>query len=519
MVLLTRLGPNSLRQVASGANTLASKTWGVSSYSPRDENGKFQEFCRQSNIAEVLLNSRPIKTAKTLKYWSGQQRPVGLFGHGKTESIASFLKAKVKPWCLNSNVCWVPCARYAQLPETLPPYDPIQDNTGVTYLHDLAHEDAERVRELSYQAMKTMLKDNNIKLAKRSKKKHKYTSLYGSTLEDLVAKEVKEGKAVKNYAVPSFFMQMAQDIEVRGTTKEGIFRIPGVHTKKFKEDAEANFYKGSFDLTSYEPKEVASGMKAFLRDLPESLISHEKLETFPRISELPLWEQVKVLTLFFNSMQVEHRDTLRVLIYMSMSVNYSPVTKMNNTNMAVVFGPNVMLIPKLKDLTQEAKWTEENLAFARIIFTYCDKLWVIPPAILNQLRQQYISGSVSKKKPLFPWKRSKVDTAQATPSAAMQALKEASIDVHAPELAKKEATVKITPTTTANDVVDIFGVATKVHKRPITEQLASRENDIYYLYEVGGNIAERCIDPHAKVLDVYKINPEAEFCIRPKKGR
>ncbi|XP_059150005.1 rho GTPase-activating protein 18-like [Physella acuta] len=518
MVLLTRLGPNSLRQVASGANTLASKTWGVSSYSPRDENGQSQDFYRQSIIDQSSIDSQPLEGAKTLKYWSGQQRPVGLFGHGKTESIASFLKAKVKPWCLNSNVCWVPCARYAKLPETLPPYEAPIDNTGVTYMHDLANEDAEIVRELSYQSMKAVLDSHKIKKAKRTKKKHKYTSLYGSTLEDLVAKEVKEGKAVKNYAVPSFFMQMAQDIEVRGTTKEGIFRIPGVHTKKFKEDAEANFYKGSFDLTSYEPKEVASGLKAFLRDLPESLISHEKLEFFPRISDIPLTDQLKVLNLFYNTMQVEHRDTLRVLIYMSMSVNYSPVTKMNDKNMAVVFGPNVMLIPKQKDLTQEAKWTEENLGFTRLYFTYCDKLWVIPPPILNQLRQKYISGTISKKKPLFPWKK-KAAPSPAAPTAAMQALKEASIDVHAPELAKKEATVKITPTTTANDVVDIFGVATKIHKRTINQQLASREKDIYYLYEVGGNIAERCIDPHAKVLDVYKINPEAEFCIRPKKGR
>ena len=40
--------------------------------------------------------------------------------------------------------------------------------------------------------------------------------------------------------------------------------------------------------------------------------------------------------------------------------------------------------------------------------------------------------------------------------------------------------------------------------------------DNTYLYEVGGNIGERCLPHNTNMLALYKVNPNAEWIIKQK---
>ena len=37
-----------------------------------------------------------------------------------------------------------------------------------------------------------------------------------------------------------------------------------------------------------------------------------------------------------------------------------------------------------------------------------------------------------------------------------------------------------------------------------------------FVFEIGGNIGERCLDPRANMWEVYRVNPTAHWVIKPR---
>ncbi|XP_055870919.1 rho GTPase-activating protein 28-like isoform X3 [Biomphalaria glabrata] len=351
------------------------------------------------------------------------------------------------------------------------PYEPPRDALGLTYISDLNEEDAERIKNVAYEELKLLLKKRNIAYTKtKAKKRTTDSGLFGTALEVLVAKDIKKNRLVSDLKVPAVFSLMVQFIEENGMLVEGIFRKSGSaeKIKAFRKELEDNFYKipnysihEHTQISELTAHEVCSAFKAFLRELPAYLISSERMEYFPNIKTLPFAQQMKATNMFILSMKEEYRDTLQV-----------------------------------------------------------------PPNFISQIRQQYATGVSAKPKRKFISKllgRKSKGEEIPPPREELMRLKEVQIEVHAPQMTRESAVITINESTTAKDVVSqtkptIYRTILEDARRQIA-QGEDEDRAIEYLYEVGGNIGERCLDPEAKVLEVYRVNPTAEWMIKTKKER
>lgn len=82
------------------------------------------------------------------------------------------------------------------------------------------------------------------------------------------------------------------------------------------------------------------------------------------------------------------------------------------------------------------------------------------------------------------------------------------IRVYAPLHSKVSMAIQLNSRTKAKDILARFQCENS-HGTPEKSQIQS-------LYEIGGNIGEHCLDPDTYMLDVYHVNPHAEWILRPK---
>ncbi|KAH9491952.1 Rho GTPase-activating protein 18 [Bulinus truncatus] len=329
---------------------------------------------------------------------------------------------------------------------------------------------------------------------------------------------------------------MVRFIEENGLESEGIFRLSGSsdRVKRLRQDLESNFYSNPkyslYEVPDLTVHDVASTFKAFLRELPASLVSSERMEIFPDISGLPLKEQIKLTNMFILSMKEEYRDTLQVFLRLVASIiERKSVTKMEDSNLATCLTPNIFAMPKFSQPSaeHELKKLQEQFGYFRILATYHKKLLVVPPEFLSQIRQQYATGASVKPKRKFLSKflgKKKGPVDLPPPREELIRISEVEIEIHAPHLQKESGVVKINASTTAKDVLEAYGLQPKdvideLRRKLDAIGVLDEDRAVEYLYEVGGNIGERCLDPNTKVLDLYKVNPTAEWMIKCKKGR
>ncbi|XP_055870918.1 rho GTPase-activating protein 18-like isoform X2 [Biomphalaria glabrata] len=415
------------------------------------------------------------------------------------------------------------------------PYEPPRDALGLTYISDLNEEDAERIKNVAYEELKLLLKKRNIAYTKtKAKKRTTDSGLFGTALEVLVAKDIKKNRLVSDLKVPAVFSLMVQFIEENGMLVEGIFRKSGSaeKIKAFRKELEDNFYKipnysihEHTQISELTAHEVCSAFKAFLRELPAYLISSERMEYFPNIKTLPFAQQMKATNMFILSMKEEYRDTLQVFLrLMNLTIENKSVTQMDDRNLAICVAPNIFALPK----GSETDMTKMNDIFGyfKTLTNYNKKLFAVPPNFISQIRQQYATGVSAKPKRKFISKllgRKSKGEEIPPPREELMRLKEVQIEVHAPQMTRESAVITINESTTAKDVVSqtkptIYRTILEDARRQIA-QGEDEDRAIEYLYEVGGNIGERCLDPEAKVLEVYRVNPTAEWMIKTKKER
>ncbi|KTG35747.1 hypothetical protein cypCar_00048151, partial [Cyprinus carpio] len=84
------------------------------------------------------------------------------------------------------------------------------------------------------------------------------------------------------------------------------------------------------------------------------------------------------------------------------------------------------------------------------------------------------------------------------------------IRVHAPLHAKVSMAIQLNAEMKARDIMARFDIENGRGSR----SAARRQRQ--YLFEVGGNIGERCLDPDAHLLDVYRVNPHCEWVLKSR---
>lgn len=147
-----------------------------------------------------------------------------------------------------------------------------------------------------------------------------------------------------NPMVPSLIVHCIKEVESRGLTEVGIYRIPG--SDKEVKGLKEKFLKGKGvpNLAQVPDIHVICGtLKEFLRSLKEPLSTHIRWDEFARAANLSDLEDRKAaLRRIINDLPQPNRDTLAYIMLHLQRVAEVPECKMPASNLAKVFGPTLI---------------------------------------------------------------------------------------------------------------------------------------------------------------------------------
>ncbi|XP_045355494.1 rho GTPase-activating protein 18 isoform X2 [Leopardus geoffroyi] len=309
-------------------------------------------------------------------------------------------------------------------------------------------------------------------------------------------------------------------IEEGGLETEGLLRIPGaaIRIKNLCQELEAKFYEGTFNWESVKQHDAASLLKLFIRELPQPLLSVEYLKAFQAVQNLPTKrQQLQALNLLVILLPDANRDTLKALLeFLQRVIDNRDKNKMTTMNIAMVMAPNLFMCHALGLKCSEQREFVMAAGTANImhlLIKYQKLLWTIPKFIVNQVRKQNTENHKKDKKAMkkllkkMAYDREKYEKQDKSTNDAD--IPQGVIRVQAPHLSKVSMAIQLTEELKASDVLARFlsqesGIAQTLKKGEV------------FLYEIGGNIGERCLDEDTYMKDLYQLNPNAEWVIKSK---
>ncbi|KAM8809882.1 rho GTPase-activating protein 18 [Eudromia elegans] len=403
----------------------------------------------------------------------------------------------------------------------LPNFKLPKDKTGTTKIGDLAPQDMKKVYSLALIEL-TALYDilgTEFKQQKAAKIKTKDSGLFGVPLAVLLEQDQKKVPGTKT---PLIFQKLISQIEEATLETEGLLRIPGVaaRVKSLCQELEAKFYEGTFNWENVKQHDAASLLKLFIRELPQPLLTVEYLKAFQDVQNLPTKkQQLQALNLLVLLLPEANRDTLKVLLeFLQRVIDHRDKNKMTLKNVAMVMAPNLFTFHGFgsKSIEQsEFVMAAGTANVMRFMIQYQKLLWTIPKFIVNQVRKQNTESQKKEKKDKamkkllkkMAYDREKHEKQDKTPNDAD--VPQGVIRVQAPHLSKVSMAIQLTEELKAADVVARF-----LSQKSGSVQTLKREE--VFLYEKGGNIGERCLDDDTYMKDLYQLNPNAEWVIKPR---
>ncbi|KGL84823.1 Rho GTPase-activating protein 6, partial [Tinamus guttatus] len=158
------------------------------------------------------------------------------------------------------------------------------------------------------------------------------------------------------WQVPRIVDRCCQHIETHGLQTVGIFRV-GSSKKVLHSEGRGTKFDQGLDVFLDEHQsvhDVAALLKEFLRDMPDSLIPRELYEAFLSTAYMEGPAQLATLQLLLFLLPPCHSDTLhRLLQFLSKVARHAessrgpdgqeiPGNKMTISNLATIFGPNIL---------------------------------------------------------------------------------------------------------------------------------------------------------------------------------
>ncbi|XP_059971126.1 rho GTPase-activating protein 18 isoform X2 [Mesoplodon densirostris] len=424
----------------------------------------------------------------------------------------------------------------------LPSFRLPKDKTGTTKIGDLAPQDMKKVCHLALIEL-TALYDVlgvELKQLKAVKIKTKDSGLFGVPLTVLLEQDQKK---VPGTRIPLIFQKLISRIEEGGLETEGLLRIPGaaVRIKNLCQELEAKFYEGTFNWESVKQHDAASLLKLFIRELPQPLLSVEYLKAFQAVQNLPTKkQQLQALNLLVILLPDANRDTLKALLeFLQRVVDNKEKNKMTVMNVAMVMAPNLFMYHTLGLKSSEQREFVMAAGIANImhlLIKYQKLLWTIPKFIVNQVRKQNTENHRKDKKAMkkllkkMAYDREKYEKQDKSANDVSLNLRvlvfpsekfsdysdkiladvpQGVIRVQAPHLSKVSMAIQLTEELRASDVLARF----LSQESGVAQTLKNGE---VFLYEIGGNIGERCLDDDTYMKDLYQLNPNAEWVIKSK---
>ncbi|CAN9507740.1 unnamed protein product [Ophioblennius macclurei] len=396
--------------------------------------------------------------------------------------------------------------------DKLPNFKLLRDKTGQTKVGDLSPQDMKKVRRLVLVEM-TALFDTagiDVKAHKPVKVKAKESGLFGVPLPLLLEQDQKRLPGSK---VPFILQKLISHIEEEGLDTEGLLRIPGASTriKSLCQDLESSFYDGLFPWKQLKQHDAASLLKLFIRELPHPLLTVEYLNAFIAVNKLPTKkQQLQALNLLVLLLPEASRDTLKVLVeFFQRVIDHQAQNKMTLNNVSVVMAPNIFMFKGFRSkVTSQQEFSMATITtnIVRQLIKYQNLLWTIPKFIMKQVRQHNMESQRKQNKERAVRKLlKKIAIDKSSEKALTEENSQGFIRVHAPQFSKVSMALQLTEELQAADVLIRF--------LSQDSSVEVKKEDLC-LYEIGGNIKERCLDGETYMKDLIQLNPAAEWVIK-----
>lgn len=447
--------------------------------------------------------------------------------------------------------------REPQFPR-LPNFTLTKDELGVTGVKDLSTSDMEKVRSLSLIELTALFDSHGLALHRRKpiKKRVKESGIFGVPLQNLVQEDKLRNERV---STPIFFTELVRYLEEKGLREEGILRVPGNtgRVKIIREEMEEKFYDGTFSWEDRRPHDCATLLKQFLRELPFPLLTHEYQPAFAAVENIPdRKQQLQALNLLILLLPPIHRDCLKILVhFLSRVVHHEKHNKMGLNSVAMIMAPNLFLCAdKTQPTLQEIKHAQGTVNIVRMLIKYQAILWTIPGFMVMQVRYLYeaegnkkannakavrkLLAKRSRGELLGGSPQKKISTGEGSMAFMDADIENNIIRVQAPLLNKVLMAIQLTEDMRAGDIVSKFrrrpSPSEELHDINRNQRLCESQtsdsyrnclnphnnnkfaSDNYNLYEAGGNIGERRLDHDTNIMALRKVNPYAEWIVKPR---
>uniref|UniRef100_G1KPI3 Rho-GAP domain-containing protein n=1 Tax=Anolis carolinensis TaxID=28377 RepID=G1KPI3_ANOCA len=391
---------------------------------------------------------------------------------------------------------------------------------GMTRIGDLSQQDMKKIPTLALIELTALcdvlgleLKRN--KALKRKAAEHK---LFGVPLGTLLENDQ---KLLPNTRVPLILQALLSCLEKKGLDTEGILRVSGSQSriKSLERKLESEFYTGFFQWDNVHQNDVSGLLKRFIRELPAPLLTAEYLPAFAAVQNIPdLKQRLQALNLLILILPEPNRNTLKALLeFLRLVVTRERKNKMNLWNVSTVIAPNLFMHKGLPNKIPEGK--EKQLAegaadIVRMMIHYQDLLWTVPSFLVAQVRK--LNESSSRKYQFYDKRiknllrkihsdKEKTEKNHGEPSKVVK--------VQTPLLLKDSLEVHLTNGIKAADVLRQFQKNLCQNGWNIKDRFlafqTSFKNVFFFL------TGEHCLDPDTYLLDLYHVNPHAEWIIRP----
>ncbi|CAK7309403.1 Rho GTPase-activating protein 28 [Vulpes lagopus] len=399
---------------------------------------------------------------------------------------------------------------------------------GLTEAGDLSAEDMKKIRHLSLIELTAFFDAFGIQLKrnKTEKVKGRDNGIFGVPLTVLLDNDRKKDPGVK---VPLVLQKFFEKVEESGLESEGIFRLSGctAKVKQYREELDAKFNADKFKWDRMCHREAAVMLKAFFRELPTSLFPVEYIPAFITLMERGphIKVQFQALHLMVMALPDANRDTAQVLMtFFNKVIANESKNRMSIWNISTIMAPNLFFSRSKHSDYEELQLANTAAHIIRLMLKYQKILWKVPSFLIMQVRRMNEATMLLKKqlpsvkkllrrktieREVISPKTSKV--LQKSPSSRrMSDVPEGVIRVHAPLLSKVSMAIQLTSHTKAKDILAKFQYENSYGSSECIKIQNQR------LYEIGGNIGQHCLDPDAYILDVYHVNPQAEWVIKPQ---
>nr|KAF6470740.1 Rho GTPase activating protein 28 [Molossus molossus] len=220
-----------------------------------------------------------------------------------------------------------------------------------------------------------------------------------------------------------------------------------------------------------------------------------------------------------------NRDTAQALLtFFNKVVANESKNRMSIWNISTVMAPNLFFSRSKHSDYEELRLANTAAHIICLMLNYQEILWKVPSFLINQVRRMNEATMLLKKqlpsvkkllrrktieREVISPKTSKV--LQKSPSLRrMSDVPEGVIRVHAPRLSKVSMAIQLNSQTKAKDILAKF----QYENSHGSSECIKIQNQ--RLYEIGGNIGQHCLDPDAYILDIYHVNPQAEWVIKPQ---